>query len=80
MCAMSLVMQYGLDQPRVNWQQPAFPETFVDLLIKAKQFDDATGQPDCELDDKRPRETMISFVSGNISASKVCAISATPGE
>lgn len=58
MCAVSMVMDYGK-----TWfpQLPKDDHTererqlreFMELYAKARRFDQETGQPDCELDEKR---------------------------
>ena len=53
MCTMSMIMDHGLEQPKIVWQQPYFVPNFEELLRKAKAYDEMTGQPDCELDEKR---------------------------
>ncbi len=53
MCAVSMIMDHGLQQPRDIWQQPWFPQQFEELLRKARKYDEENNEPDCELDDKR---------------------------
>lgn len=53
MCAVSMIMDHGREQPRQIWLQPWWPGQFEELLKKAKKYDEMTGQPDCELDEKR---------------------------
>lgn len=53
MCTMSMIMDSALTLPQVTWQQPEFGPNLEELLRKAKEYDRITGQPDCELDEKR---------------------------
>lgn len=53
MCTVSMIMDFGREQPREVWIQPTWPPMFEELLRKAKKYDELTGQPDCELDEKR---------------------------
>lgn len=53
MCAVSMVIDHGLQQPREVWVQPWFVPNLEELMRKAKKYDEMTGQPDCELDEKR---------------------------
>lgn len=52
MCTASMVMDWGLQQPREFWINPG-PCPFEDLLRRAKKYDRDNNQPDCELDEKR---------------------------
>ena len=53
MCSVSMVMDWAQTVPRPLWQQPSFPEQLEDILRRAREYDRITGQPDCELDEKR---------------------------
>ena len=47
MCAVSGVLQWGLSQPPGIWNPVSLHE-FGKLYEQAKDFDEKTGQPDCE--------------------------------
>ena len=53
MCTVSMIMDWGRDQPREVWIQPYFPQQLHELLEKAKKYDEEHNEPDCELDEKR---------------------------
>ena len=64
MCVTSMIMDHGLRQPIDYWYQPPtihpVPivdpmkwEDFLELLRKARKYDEEHGEPDCELDEKR---------------------------
>jgi hypothetical protein len=53
MCAVSMVMDWGLTQPPQVWVQPTWPPGFEELLRKAQKYDEEHNQPECELDEKR---------------------------
>ena len=53
MCTISMVMEWGREQPREVWINPYWPQQFGDLLRRAKDYDRENGEPDCELDEKR---------------------------
>ena len=54
MCAVSQIAAYGYK--KVPWHQfedPVFRDSFQKLIDSAKEFDDATAQPDCETDEAK---------------------------
>ncbi len=46
-------MNQGLSWPPVRWENPEWRKEFEDLYRKAKVYDADTGQPDCELQEKK---------------------------
>jgi len=53
MCVMSMIMDHAFTTPKDIWQAPSYPDDLKKLLEEAKKYDEMTGQPDCELDEKR---------------------------
>ena len=47
MCAVSAISDYGNNLPIEWWNQKRFLD-YQNLIYQARQFDQATGQPDCE--------------------------------
>lgn len=47
MCVVSVVFDYGQQLPQQYWSQESFDQ-YLALLKVAKQFDDVSGQPECE--------------------------------
>ena len=48
-----MVMDRGLSWPPDYWKNPIVPLVFTDIVKAAKVYDRKTGQPDCELDEKK---------------------------
>lgn len=53
MCAMSMIMAEALTWPVQRWNDPEWRTHFETLAIEAKKYDEKTGQPDCENDEKK---------------------------
>lgn len=47
MCTYSMMLEWGKNQPWKNWTIPQIIP-FIQTVEKAKEFDEATGQKDCE--------------------------------
>ena len=47
MCTVSAIYDYGRNMDPNRWDKELYEE-FKKLLEAAKQFDEKTGQPDCE--------------------------------
>jgi len=61
MCAVSNIGDYG----RQEWPTRTDWEEFKKLLDKAKEFDEKTGQPDCEAEEKT---ALMQAMEGRIKA------------
>lgn len=55
MCVVSMILTDALTWPHDRWADPAWKNHFGAIYRKAKEYDETTGQPDCESDDKRRR-------------------------
>jgi len=53
MCVVSMVYDWAKKLPEPTWKDPNFLPAFEDLHEQAQKYDEETGQPDCELDEKR---------------------------
>jgi len=53
MCVVSMMIDYGLSQPRRRWNDFSFRTDMGNLLAIAADYDVKNNQPDCELDEKR---------------------------
>jgi len=53
MCALSMVMNNALNWPEDRWNNPEWRGHFEQLVKDAKEYDEKTGQPDCENDEKK---------------------------
>ncbi len=48
MCAVSAIYNYGMNIPYESWKSEEFRQHFKKLLQEAIDFDNNTGQRDCE--------------------------------
>ena len=53
MCTYSMVMDNALGWPPWYWTTPPMVDNLEKLLKDAKKYDEKTGQPDCELAEKK---------------------------
>ncbi len=64
MCAVSAVLDWSLSRPLSRWQDPNFVKDVDGLVIKMKEYDKETGQPDCELKEKKDALRRIADLLG----------------
>ncbi len=50
---MSMMINNALQWPEHRWTDPEWRGHFEQLVKDAKEYDEKTGQPDCENDEKK---------------------------
>lgn len=53
MCVVSMITDWGRQQPPPRWVDPHFRTDFRELYRDAQKYDRDNGEPDCELEDKQ---------------------------